>query len=246
MKRIAVIMLLSWLMCVPLWAAAPQMTYQEYETTLAGMQQREKESKEQIAQEQAKIESVKQQMEETDRRIAAVLAETYAILGITENDVFAAETEIGAIKQELSSLQALSPEDLAKRKADIKKIEARIAELKRKPAALLRRVAEQIPELDQMVAQLKTNLSTRVAAAGNTGTSNSYTVRLIPGNRDCLYRIAQYDFIYGDPAQWPRIYTANKDVIDKKYDRYVKKTGDTKYTRSQDLLLPGQVLDIPR
>lgn len=56
----------------------------------------------------------------------------------------------------------------------------------------------------------------------------TYKVRDIPKRRDCLWRIAEYDFIYNDPFRWPIIYTANKkDIIDP------------------DLIFPGQVFIIP-
>jgi|GEM_PF-776461 len=56
----------------------------------------------------------------------------------------------------------------------------------------------------------------------------NYTVRLIPERRDCLWRIAEYKDIYGDPFKWTRIYKANKGQI-----------------KNPDLIYPGQVFDIP-
>jgi len=56
----------------------------------------------------------------------------------------------------------------------------------------------------------------------------TYSVRLIPKRRDCLWRIAEYSFIYGNPYLWSRIYKANKHKI-----------------RNPDLIYPGQVFDIP-
>jgi len=56
----------------------------------------------------------------------------------------------------------------------------------------------------------------------------TYKVRLIPELRDCLWRIAGYNFIYKDAWKWPLIYTANKDKI-----------------VDPDLIYPDQVLKIP-
>lgn len=46
---------------------------------------------------------------------------------------------------------------------------------------------------------------------------------------ECLWYIAGYKNIYGDPTQWPLIYRANKDKI-----------------KNPDIIYPGQVLRIPR
>ncbi|MDR1179406.1 MAG: hypothetical protein LBK44_02780 [Spirochaetales bacterium] len=40
-----------------------------------------------------------------------------------------------------------------------------------------------------------------------------YTVRLIPNRRDCLWRIAGYDFVYGDPWKWRLLYEENKSLL---------------------------------
>jgi len=40
-----------------------------------------------------------------------------------------------------------------------------------------------------------------------------YVVRLIESARDCFWRIAGYDFIYGDPRQWKVLYEANKALL---------------------------------
>ena len=57
----------------------------------------------------------------------------------------------------------------------------------------------------------------------------TYTVRLIPERRDCLWRIAEYDYIYGNPWKWPLIFKANMNRI-----------------KDEDLIYPGQVFDIPK
>jgi nucleoid-associated protein YgaU len=58
-----------------------------------------------------------------------------------------------------------------------------------------------------------------------------YEVKLIPNRRDCLWRIAEYDFVYGDPYQWPRLYEANKDKFPQ--------------PNNPDLIVPGMILTIP-
>jgi nucleoid-associated protein YgaU len=55
-----------------------------------------------------------------------------------------------------------------------------------------------------------------------------YTVRLIPDRRDCLWRIAEYQDIYGDPYKWPNIWRRNRKLI-----------------QNPDLIFPGWQLVIP-
>ena len=40
-----------------------------------------------------------------------------------------------------------------------------------------------------------------------------YTVRLIPDRRDCFWRIAEYDFVYGDPWKWSLLYNENRHLL---------------------------------
>ena len=58
-----------------------------------------------------------------------------------------------------------------------------------------------------------------------------YEVRLNPQRRDCLWRIAEFDFVYGDPLQWPRLYEANKESFPDPDNPH--------------LIVPGMILRIP-
>jgi hypothetical protein len=58
-----------------------------------------------------------------------------------------------------------------------------------------------------------------------------YVVRLIPQRRDCLWRIAEYPFIYNNPLKWPVIYQANKKTF--------------RDPGNPNLIFPGQKLKIP-
>ena len=58
-----------------------------------------------------------------------------------------------------------------------------------------------------------------------------YIVRLIPERRDCLWRIAEYPFIYNNPLKWPVLYEANKKTF--------------KDPSNPNLIYPNQVLNIP-
>jgi len=74
-------------------------------------------------------------------------------------------------------------------------------------------------------------VSAKAAGGAQADLPASYTVRLIPGDRDCLSKIAGYPFVYGDRNEWVRLYRANKATL--------------KHPENADLLLPGEVLQIP-
>ncbi len=224
-------------------AAKIEMTYEQYQTELSAVQQREKTAREEIAVEQSKIEALRQQINDLEQRISATQQEKYAILGITEADVIAIESELASIRDLLQILSSLSNEDLLKRKKDVASAEQRLGDVKKKPVSFLWRVRDQIAPLDQMLADLKSRLSSAVASPAS---SSTYRVEDNPTRRDCLYRIAEKSEVFGDPAQWPALYRANKGLLDRSYDRFVKKTGSSKYSAASDLLFPGQELVIPR
>jgi nucleoid-associated protein YgaU len=58
-----------------------------------------------------------------------------------------------------------------------------------------------------------------------------YVVELVESARDCFWRIAGFDFVYGDPWQWPVLYEANKHNLPD--------------PENEDLMWPGMVIEIP-
>ncbi|MDR1931288.1 MAG: hypothetical protein LBQ57_00555 [Spirochaetales bacterium] len=58
-----------------------------------------------------------------------------------------------------------------------------------------------------------------------------YVVKLNPALRDCLWRIAGFDFVYGDSTKWRFIYDENKSSFPQ--------------PENPELIVPGQVLKIP-
>ncbi|MCK4796191.1 MAG: hypothetical protein KAT05_02350 [Spirochaetes bacterium] len=58
-----------------------------------------------------------------------------------------------------------------------------------------------------------------------------YKIRLITSKRDCLWRIAKYDFIYNDGFKWQTLYNANKDKLQR--------------PKNPDLIHPWRILVIP-
>lgn len=76
-----------------------------------------------------------------------------------------------------------------------------------------------------------TTTTTNVAASSRTGLPKQYTVRTWRVEKDCLWTIAGYPWVYGDPWKWRELYNANKDKMPE--------------PANPDLINPGMVLDIP-
>ncbi|MCL2294961.1 MAG: hypothetical protein FWC36_08880 [Spirochaetes bacterium] len=58
-----------------------------------------------------------------------------------------------------------------------------------------------------------------------------YEVRLNKQRRESLWRIAEFDFIYGDPFKWPILFEANRDIMPER--------------DNPSLIHPGMILRIP-
>jgi nucleoid-associated protein YgaU len=77
--------------------------------------------------------------------------------------------------------------------------------------------------------------SIEILASLQTGGSSplprQYTVRTWASVRDCLWNIAGYPWVYGEPRRWRELYEANKSKMPQ--------------PNNPDLIEPGFVLDIP-
>jgi nucleoid-associated protein YgaU len=80
-------------------------------------------------------------------------------------------------------------------------------------------------EKSQKVIELLKNVK------GGTMLPAFYEVILNVESRDCLWKIAGYDFVYGDPRKWPKLYEANRATMPE--------------PDNPDLIHPGQILRIP-
>jgi len=76
-----------------------------------------------------------------------------------------------------------------------------------------------------------TTTTATTVALSRTGLAKQYTVRTWRVERDCLWTIAGYPWVYNDPWKWKILYDANKDKMPE--------------PGNPDLIEPGMVLDIP-
>ncbi len=253
MKTWIAIVSLCFVFSAPLYAASVEMSYEQYEKELAALQLREKNAKEQIAGEQGQLEHLKTQIVDLEQKIVAVKQELFTVLGITENDAASAETEIASIRQQLEILSGLPLEELKKREKEIDVQQGRLTALRSRPVSFLWKIRDQLPPIEQLAHQVKNQSQQQLAAVQpvqqaprDASTAGTYTVRYVPGNRETLYQIAARDSVYGDPKKWILLYRSNREKIDRKFQQYLKENPDKKYAHPEDLIFPGQILDVPR
>lgn len=246
MRVICATVLLAGGLLFPVFSQKQEMTYEQYLTELNTVVQREKTAREEIAGEQARIESLRQQISQLDLRIAGVIQEKYTILGITELDVKNAEIELSGMKSILQQLVNLSNVELVSRRQEPEQLDTRFNALKGKRVCLLYRVAEKMREIGPLLMQVLQQLRQALAEprpAAATFASSTYAVGSSEKGKNLSQIAAE---LYGDQHQWPRIYRANKALIDKWYERYRNSADSLKIVRPQDFLLPGWTLEIPR
>jgi nucleoid-associated protein YgaU len=94
-----------------------------------------------------------------------------------------------------------------------------------------REYAKADPEY-RKVLDLLADFETRFPRTGTPAQrAAAYVVKFHSSRTDCLWRIAGFDFIYGNSWEWRRIYLANRDTMPD--------------PNNPDLVVPGQVLQIP-
>ncbi len=242
------------LLSISLRAESP-LSYVEFEKQLSEFQNRDQKLREQIAEEQANILDIKNQIESARNRISDIRKKKLDALDITAEDVTAASSEVSQLHQELTSLQGLTDEQFKQDSSRLNLLKNRIQVLLSNPASRLRKIAIQlgaVVELNEscerrmatLLAPVVDTLKKRIAVENVEPSDTSYTVQRVDGKPESLFRIAAK--VYGDPMQWPKIYQANKTTIDRNFHRRYKNSKPSIYTDPSDLIFPGQVLAIPR
>lgn len=226
MKKI--IALLSFVLLVGTASAQEKMTYEVYLQELAKHKQREEAAKSQIATLESEIATLRQQIEDTKSKIKSTWQAMLDHMGITQEEYDAFVQRIDDFTSRVRNFQNQFADDFKAWASAISGAEKELVKIKSNKIAAFPRLDGKIADAGRAIEDSKSALE--MAKNSRKGSAaDSYTVRLIPERRDCLWRIAEYSEIYNDPFQWPKIYSANKDQI-----------------KDPDLIYPGQVFQIPR
>ena len=191
------------LMCLALAVpvmAQEKMTMEQYSQELAAAQKREADAKAEIAKFDAEMAQLNADVASTDQQTTATWDEVYGMVGGREA-VEAFRTQMKSLEADIDGMTALSPEELYKRRAELDQLQARLDDLKKNNASKLTETMDWMATLEGKMAQLRANMPKAMY--------DQYTV--VKG--DYLWRISKKADIYGDPYQWMRIYSYNRDMI---------------------------------
>ncbi|RMF63368.1 MAG: LysM peptidoglycan-binding domain-containing protein [Calditrichaeota bacterium] len=197
--------------------AQEKMTMEEYQAQLQEWQKREADAKAEIARLDQEIADLKQQIQTTEQQTAAEWNEIYALLGTDAAGVEAYRNQMNALNSQVDGLMALSPEELFKRRQELDDLEAQLNELKGSKIYALTEFQNLGASIEGKITQLRSRMPKAIY--------DEYTV--VRG--DYLWKIAGKSDIYGDPYQWVRIYSYNREQI-----------------KDPDLIYPDQVFKIQR
>jgi len=194
-----------------------EMTQEQYNAYLAEWQQRLQTAQKGIDQENAKIDELNKELDNTQAQIDAAWDEIYKLASSDKATYDAYGQKLSQMKSDAASMMSLSPEEIYGKMNEVDTLQAKLDKLKK----------DHFSATSEYTA-LITNIQNTINAArekGKAAVPPSYTVT----RGDYLWKIAAKDDIYGNPFAWIRIYTSNRDQI-----------------KNPDLIFPDQVFSIPR
>ncbi|MDZ7343335.1 MAG: LysM peptidoglycan-binding domain-containing protein [candidate division KSB1 bacterium] len=197
--------------------AQEKMSMEEYQRQLNDARQREATANAEIAKVDAEIVQLKSELANLDQQIAQGWDEIYTILGTDKAGVDAYRNQLSSIERDVEGLMAISPEELFRRRAEIDQLQARLNEMKKSKIFALTEMQDMVARIEGKITQLRARMPKAVY--------DEYTV--VRG--DYLWKISGKRDIYGDPYQWMRIYSYNRDLI-----------------KDPDLIYPQQVFKVQR
>ncbi len=194
-----------------------KMKLDDYKIELAKWQKREADAKVQIATLQKEIDALKGEIQTTQNEIDKTWEEIYALVGTDKAGVDAYRQSLKDLESQIDGLSALSSEELFSKRKEIEALEKKLEEAKQNKISNLSEMQDLIAAIEGKLMQLKSKMPKSVY--------DMYTV--VRG--DYLWKISKKPDIYGDPYQWMKIYTYNRDMI-----------------KNPDLIYPDWSLKIPR
>jgi len=194
-----------------------EMTQEQYTAELAKWQERLATAEKGIAEQDAHIASLNQELAGLQGDIDQTWDAIYAKCGSDKAGNEAFVGELNQLKNDVNSFYSLSAEDIYGRMNELDGFQARLDAAKTNDLSVISANSALINQIQNLIDQAREK--------GKAAVPPSYTVL----RGDYLWKIAAKPDIYGDAYAWMRIYTSNNDQI-----------------KDPDLIYPNQKFMIPR
>ena len=195
-------------------AEETKVTREQYTADLAEYTGREVQAQADIKTLDESIASLTSQIDQVQVIIDRINEEILALVGATEAKVKAFGQRLDDLLRQLRGLKELAPEELQRRRGELKAAAMELAELEGSQISTLPEMAAKIVRAHKLLNDLTMRAPDQI------------TYEVMKG--DHLWGIASKPEIYEDPYMWPRIYRANRTLIN-----------------DPDLIYPKQMLTVP-
>lgn len=216
-----VILVAALALYVSSYAAAQEMTKEEWQKQMTEITATRNELKNKLTGLQAEVDKL---AKDDAAKAAAVKKCNDDLMALVGADA-AAERSFAAkldeVDGKINELSRLSNQDLWARKGEVDDVQKMLDEAKKNKLAAMPKYYDRIKEQQNRLDALRKTLDAAQMAM-------TYTVGTWAKDRDCLWNIAKKPKIYDNAFLWPKIWQGNKGKI-----------------KNPDVIKKGQVLTIP-
>ncbi|MGA3243668.1 MAG: hypothetical protein ABSE41_03570 [Bacteroidota bacterium] len=219
MNRVILVAALVLYVCS--YAAAQEMTKEEWQKQITELTATRNELKNKLTALQTEVDKLKQEDADKAAALKKCNEDIMALVGADAASERAFAAKLDQIDGKINELSRLSNQDLWARKGEIDDVQKMLDEVKKNKLSALPKYFDRIKEEQNRLDALRKTLESAQMAM-------TYTVGTWAKDRDCLWNIAKKPKIYDNAFLWPKIWQGNKDKI-----------------KNPDVIKKGQVLTIP-
>jgi nucleoid-associated protein YgaU len=216
-----VVLVAALVLCVGSYAAAQELTKEEWQKQITEYTAKRNELKTKLAGVQAEIDKLKKEDADKAAAVKKCNDDLMALVGADAVGERAFAAKLDEIDAKINELSRLSNQDLWARKGEIDDVQKMLDDVKKSKLSALPKYYDRVKEQQNRIDALRKTLESAQMAM-------TYTVGTWAKDRDCLWNIAKKPKIYDNAFLWPKIWQGNKDKI-----------------KNPDVIKKGQVLSIP-
>ena len=216
-----VVLVAALVLSVGSYAAAQEMTKDEWQKQITEYTAKRNELKTKLAGIQTEIDKLKKEDADQAAAVKKCNDDLMALVGADAASERAFAAKLDEIDAKINELSRLSNQDLWARKGEIDDVQKMLDEVKKNKLSALPKYYDRVKEQQNRIDALRKTIESAQMAM-------TYTVGTWARDRDCLWNIAKKPKIYDNAFLWPKIWQGNKDQI-----------------KNPDVIKKGQVLSIP-